>query len=133
MSAQFLSGKTAVVTGSRRGIGKAIALAFAASGADVAVCDIAVEDGLLEETRKELDDLGSRSLAIQTDVSRRSSVEKMMQVAMDAFGKIDILVNCAGVWIPGQTLVECSDESWDSVLIVTFPSITLFGPTSTLS
>lgn len=116
MSVQFLEGKTAVVTGSRRGIGKAIAIAFAGAGADVVICDITVEDGLLENTKKELDNLGSKSMAIQTDVSQRSSVEKMMHAAMDAFGKIDILVNCAGVWIPGQTLIECSDENWDNVI-----------------
>jgi len=111
-----LKGKSAIVTGARRGIGKAIAVAFAVAGADVAVCDIAVEDGLLHETRKELDTLGSRSLAFATDISRRDDVEKMAKQALDTYGKIDVLVNCAGVWIPGQTLIECSDENWDKVI-----------------
>jgi len=116
MRAQLLEGKTAIVTGGRRGIGKAVAIAFAGSGADVIVCDVAVKDHLLENTKKELDDLGSRSLALQIDVSQRSDVEKMIKLSTESFGKIDILVNCAGVWIPGQTLIECSEENWDKVV-----------------
>jgi len=50
------------------------------------------------------------------DVSRRVDVEKMIQLAMETFGKIDTIVNCAGVWIPGQTLIECSDENWNNVI-----------------
>jgi NAD(P)-dependent dehydrogenase (short-subunit alcohol dehydrogenase family) len=111
-----LEGRAAIVTGGRRGIGKAVALALAEAGADVAICDITTDDGLLDETRKELDELGSRSLALQIDVSRRNDVENMARLALNAFGKIDILVTCAGVWIPGQTLIECSDENWDKVI-----------------
>jgi NAD(P)-dependent dehydrogenase (short-subunit alcohol dehydrogenase family) len=116
MKQHCLTGKSAIVTGGRRGIGRAIALAFAEAGADVAVCDIALEDGLLGKTKAELDALGSRSLALQIDVSQRDDVEKMAQRVMRAFGKIDILANCAGVWIPGQTLIDCSDENWDTVI-----------------
>ncbi len=116
MKNQCLKGKSAVVTGGRRGIGKAIALALAEAGADVAICDVAIDDGQLGETKKELDELGSKSLALQIDISRRKDVEKLMQAATNAFGKIDILVNCAGVWIPGQTLIECTDENWDKVI-----------------
>jgi 3-oxoacyl-[acyl-carrier protein] reductase len=116
MKDDCLKGKSAIVTGARRGIGKAIALAFAGAGADVAVCDIVMDDGLLVRTREELHRLGSQSLALQVDVSRRSDVETMTRRALEAFGKIDILVNCAGVWIPGQTLIECSDENWDKVI-----------------
>ena len=116
MKDHCLKGKSAIVTGGRRGIGKAIAFALAGAGADVAICDIIMDDGLLNEAKEELNNLGSRSLALQIDVSRRNDVEKMMQLVMNAFGKIDILVNCAGVWIPGQTLIECSDENWDKVI-----------------
>ncbi len=116
MKDDCLKNKSAIVTGGRRGIGKAIAVAFAGAGADVAVCDIVMQDSLLSKTKEELDKLGARSLALQIDVSRRADVEKMTQLVMDAFGKIDMLVNCAGVWIPGQTLIECSDENWDKVI-----------------
>jgi NAD(P)-dependent dehydrogenase (short-subunit alcohol dehydrogenase family) len=116
MNDNCLKGKFAVVTGGRRGIGKAIALAFAEAGADVAVCDIVVDDGLLSQTKAELNKLGSRTLALKTDISRREDVLELMQAVMDAFGKIDILVNGAGVWIPGRTLIECTDEEWDKVI-----------------
>jgi NAD(P)-dependent dehydrogenase (short-subunit alcohol dehydrogenase family) len=116
MKSRSLEGKVALVTGSRRGIGKAIAIACAAAGADVAACDNAIEDGLLNETSEELRKLGVRSLALQVDVSRRGDVEKMAQQVQQAYGKIDVLVNCAGVWIPGQTLIECTDENWNKVI-----------------
>ena len=116
MQEDCLKGKSAIVTGGRRGIGKAIALAFAKAGADVAICDIVLDDGLLRQTKEELDCLGSRSLALRTDVSRRDDVQTMIHAVADAYGKIDILVNCAGVWIPGQTLIECTDEDWDRVM-----------------
>jgi len=111
-----LRSKTAIVTGGRRGIGRAVALALAEAGADVVVGDIATEDGLLEQARQELSEAGSRSLALQVDVSQRDEVESMAQRVAEDYGKIDILVNCAGVWIPGETLIECSDQNWDKVI-----------------
>jgi NAD(P)-dependent dehydrogenase (short-subunit alcohol dehydrogenase family) len=116
MNDHSLRNKIAIVTGGRRGIGRAIALAFAKDGADVAISDVVVDDGNLHVTESEITKLGSRCLALQIDVSLRNDVEKMVRLVMDAFGKIDILVNCAGVWIPGQTLIECSDENWDRVI-----------------
>ena len=116
MKDNCLNGKFAVVTGGRRGIGKATALAFAEAGADVAVCDSVVDDGLLGQTKAELDKRGSRTLALKTDISRQADVQKLMQAVMDAFGRIDILVNGAGVWIPGRTLIECTEDDWDKVI-----------------
>ena len=116
MRRDCLKGRTAIVTGSRRGIGKAIALAFAGAGADLMICDVDVEDGRLAETAQQIKLTGSQCHALRTDVSRRSDVEKLAQAAVDAFGRIDILVNCAGVWIPGQTLIECGEENWDKVI-----------------
>lgn len=111
-----LKNKVALVTGGRRGIGKAVALAFARDGADVAVSDIVLDDGMLEETVEEIRVLGSRSLSLRADVSLRSDVEIMMQRTLREFGKIDILANCAGVWIHGETLIECGDDNWDKVM-----------------
>jgi len=116
MKDHSLKNKRALVTGSRRGIGRAVALALAHDGADVAVCDIVLNDGMLGEAAREIRGLGSRSLALQADVSRRHDVETMMEQVLGEFGGIDILVNCAGVWIHGQTLIECSDENWDKVI-----------------
>jgi NAD(P)-dependent dehydrogenase (short-subunit alcohol dehydrogenase family) len=116
MREYLLKSKTAIVTGGRRGIGKAIALTLATAGADVVVCDAAIDDGKLNETEREIKRIGSKSLALQIDVSQRRDVEKMVQISRNEFGKIDILVNCAGIWIPGQTLVECGEEDWDKVI-----------------
>jgi NAD(P)-dependent dehydrogenase (short-subunit alcohol dehydrogenase family) len=116
MKSHNLKGKSAVVTGGRRGIGRAIALAFAEAGADVAICDNVTEDGLLKKTKEEIESFGVRSLALQIDVSIQKDAEKMAQSVLAAWKRIDILATCAGVWIPGQTLVECSEENWDKVI-----------------
>lgn len=116
MKNECLKGKCVLVTGARRGIGRAIALACAAAGADVALCDITVEDGLLEKTKEESERIGSRAIAFAVDISRRADAERMKATTLDSFGRIDVLVNCAGVWIPGQSLVECSEENWDRVI-----------------
>jgi NAD(P)-dependent dehydrogenase (short-subunit alcohol dehydrogenase family) len=116
MTDNCLKGKSAIITGGRRGIGKAIALAFARAGADIAVCDNVLDDGLLVKTKEEAESLGSNARALQIDVSQKAAVERMTQLAADAFGKIDILVNCAGIWIPGQTLIECTDTDWEQVI-----------------
>jgi 3-oxoacyl-[acyl-carrier protein] reductase len=119
MSARDLSlaGKVALVTGGRRGIGKAIALGFAQAGADIAVCDIVTEDGLLMSVAGEIQKMGRRSLAIQADTSKRSNVENMVERVLKEFGTIDILLNNAGTAVPGP-LLELSDEAWDRVINV---------------
>jgi NAD(P)-dependent dehydrogenase (short-subunit alcohol dehydrogenase family) len=111
-----LQGKTAIVTGGRRGIGRAIALALAGEGADIVVADIVSDDGKLASVAGEIEKLGRRSLAIRVDISSRSEAEEMARRAVEHFGRIDILVNCAGVWIPGQTLLETPEENWDKVV-----------------
>jgi NAD(P)-dependent dehydrogenase (short-subunit alcohol dehydrogenase family) len=116
MKPDCLNNKIAVVTGARRGIGKAVAITFADAGADVVVCDTVVNDGKLKETEDIIRKRGCRSLALQADISLRNDVEKTARQTVEAFGRIDVLVNCAGVWIPGQTLLECSDENWDAVI-----------------
>ena len=80
-----LKGEVALITGGRRGIGKTLALAFAEAGADVAVCDLVVDDGLLEGTAEEIRKLGRRSLVIQADTRSKPDVEAMVQKAIDEF------------------------------------------------
>lgn len=111
-----LKGRTAIVTGGRRGIGRAIAVALAGAGADLAVADIVADDGGLERVAAEIRKMGRRCLTIRADISSKSDVKKMTQQAVRTFGRIDILVNCAGVWIPGQTLLETPEENWDKVV-----------------
>jgi len=106
-----LEGKVALVTGSARGMGRAMALTFAHAGADVAVCDI--RDA--EETAQEIRDLGKRSLAIQADTSLKSDVEKMKDRVVKELGTIDILVNCAAVNVR-KYLMDTSDEEWNRIM-----------------
>jgi len=111
-----LKGKTAIVTGGRRGIGRAIALALAGAGADVIIADIVADDGKLEEVAAEIRKMRRQCLTLKVDISSWSNVEQMARRSIEVFGRIDILVNCAGVWIPGETLLECPEEHWDRVI-----------------
>ena len=112
----------AVVTGGRRGMGKAIALAFAEAGADVAVCDVVVEGGEMEAVAKEIKKLGRCSLAVQADVTQKAQVDNLVKRVEDELGAIDILVNGVGgggarrqgVITPGlPALLAISEEDWD--------------------
>ncbi|MFC1980719.1 SDR family NAD(P)-dependent oxidoreductase [Chloroflexota bacterium] len=110
-----LAGQVAVVTGGRRGIGRAIALAFAEAGADVAICDCIVEGGELEAVAEEIQGLGQRSLSIYADVSQKTDVDNVVQKVVDEFGAIDILVNNAGILISAPIL-EMAEAEWDKVI-----------------
>lgn len=118
MANSRLEGQVALVTGGRRGIGRAIALALAGAGADIAVADAVTEDGRLDGVAREIEKLGRSSLAVKADISRTGEVEMMTNSVMARFGQINILVNCAGVWLPGPTLVDCPEEQWDRVIDV---------------
>ena len=110
-----LKGKVAIVTGGKRGIGKAIALAFAEAGADVAVCGRVVEDGLLGDAAEEIRKLGRRSLAIQADITKKADVDNLVQRVTDEFGGIDILVNNAAIDVRAPIL-ELGEDDWDKVI-----------------
>jgi NAD(P)-dependent dehydrogenase (short-subunit alcohol dehydrogenase family) len=117
-----LKGKTAIITGARRGIGKGIALKFAQEGASVVVSDISVED--CEQVVKEIEKLGGRAVAARCDVSSKQDVQAMLQRATDAFGKVDILVNNAGIYLQKQ-VNQLSEEEWDRVLAINLKSVFL--------
>ena len=105
-----LKDKVAMITGAGRGIGKAIALAYAEAGADIAVAARTL--GQIEQTAEEIRRTGRRALAVQTDTSKRKDVNHLVQEVIDHFGRIDILVNNAGIMIKAPIL-EMKEEDWD--------------------
>jgi NAD(P)-dependent dehydrogenase (short-subunit alcohol dehydrogenase family) len=110
-----LAGKRALVTGGKRGLGRAMALGFAEAGAHVAICSRMLADGELEATAAEISHLGRHSLAIQADVTRKADVEAMIAKVVAEFGGIDVLVNNAGQYIEVPTL-DLAEEDWDAVM-----------------
>jgi NAD(P)-dependent dehydrogenase (short-subunit alcohol dehydrogenase family) len=91
-----LTGKTALVTGADSDMGRVIAIAYGRAGADVAV-NYAADPGAAEEIRREIEGIGCRSIAVKADITHDEAVRAMVHRIAGIFGKIDILVNCAGV------------------------------------
>jgi len=109
-----LGGKSALVTGGSRGIGKAIGLRLATQGADVAF-SYKGNEVAARETAREIQALGRRALAIQGDVAQVESADAVVKTALDAFGKLDILVNNAGI-TRDDLIMRMSPEAWREVL-----------------
>ncbi len=110
-----LEGKVALVTGSGRGIGREIALAFAQEGADVVIWDVNAVDA--EKTARDIESLGRKTLSGQVDVTNSTQVEESINKILDKFGKIDILVNNAGI-TRDNLLMRMSEADWDLVIKV---------------
>ncbi len=108
-----LTGRSAVVIGGTSGIGHAIALGLAQAGADVAPTSRRSE--LVLQTASEIEALGRRSLRYASDVQDRASLEQLLVSAIQAFGKVDILVNCAGRTKRAPTL-DFSEDDWNAIL-----------------
>jgi len=111
-----LANKTAVITGAGRGVGRAVALAYARAGADVIVNYLSNESAA-DEVVKEAAEMGRRAVPVQADVAVKSQAEALIQRCVDEFGRIDILVNNAGFTRPAL-LRKMSEEEWDQVLNV---------------
>ena len=109
-----LKGKSTVVTGGGRGVGRAVSLAFAREGADVVV-NYATRVESAREVVKEIEKMGRKAVAIRGNVVNKTDCEGIIQAAIDHFGKIDILVNNAGVSRPAM-LSKMTEEQWDEVL-----------------
>lgn len=112
-----LSGKTAIVTGSARGIGKSIALKLAEVGADIVINDIPAAADVMEETAGEIRALGRRALTVTADVSSSEDVNRMVDTVVKEWGRIDILVNNAGI-TRDDLLMRMEAEAWDAVINV---------------
>lgn len=110
-----LSGKVAIITGSARGIGKAIAFRLAQEGATIVISDIAGE--LAETTSKELQQSGATTIAIKADVTKLVEAEQLIQKTRDQLGQVDILVNNAGI-TKDNLLIRMSEAEWDAVINV---------------
>jgi len=115
-----LSNRVAIVTGSARGIGRAIALKLAEAGAAVVVSDIAEAEPVAEEIRA----MNRQSLAIAADVSLSSDVANLVDTTTAKYGRVDILVNNAGI-TRDQLLLRMSEDDWDKVLNVDLKSVFL--------
>lgn len=107
--------KVAVITGASRGIGRSIALALASEGARIVAFDLDMVE--TEKVTAEIRALGVEALAVQGNVTVAADTERLMDAAMEKFGRIDILVNNAGITRDGL-LMRMKDEDWDAVLSV---------------
>ncbi|KAB2716260.1 SDR family oxidoreductase [Brucella intermedia] len=109
--------KIALVTGASRGIGRAIAIGMAKRGFDVAINDIERQQDALQEVARAIEATGRQALTVYADVSNKADVEAMVSNVVDVFGRIDALVNNAGILIAGD-VEHLEEEHWDSVLDV---------------
>ncbi len=115
-----LAGKTAIITGGSRGIGRATARRFVEEGASVVIADVNDEQG--QETMQALTDAGGAVRFVRTDVTDTKQVQALMDAAVDAFGTIDILVNNAGI-TRDATLTKMSEEAFDQVVEVNLKGV----------
>jgi len=110
-----LKGKTAIVTGSARGIGRMIALELATAGANVVVSDLMVEEG--QKVVQEIIAQGSNAIWVKSDVTKSEEANQLIQSTLDKYGQLDILVNNAGI-TRDNLLMRMSEEEWDLVIAV---------------
>jgi 3-oxoacyl-[acyl-carrier protein] reductase len=118
-----LTGKTALVTGGSRGIGRAVALALAKAGADVAV-NFNRREAEARAVCGEVEAVGRRALAVRADVSKAAEVARLVETVEKGLGSIDILVNNAGISRP-RPLSEITEQDWDDILTVNLKSMFL--------
>lgn len=116
----LLTGKTAVVTGAARGIGKAIALKFASEGANIAFTDLVIDENG-QATEKEIIALGVKAKGYASNAANFEDTEKVINQIKEDFGSIDILVNNAGITKDGL-MMRMSEQQWDAVIAVNLKS-----------
>src|SRR3712207_2512452 len=110
----MLEGKVVMITGASQGLGRALALAFAREGARVAIN--ARSERSICPVAKEVEDAGAEVLALAADVSKSADVERMVGKTVERFGKIDVLVNNAGLLGPRVRIEEYPEDEWRGVI-----------------
>ncbi|NJM14730.1 MAG: 3-oxoacyl-[acyl-carrier-protein] reductase [Bacteroidales bacterium] len=118
---KLLEGKTAIVTGGARGIGKAIVLRFAEQGANVAFTDLAIDENT-QALEKEIEAFGVKGKGYASNAALFEETENVVNKIAEEFGKIDILVNNAGI-TKDSLLMRMSEEQWDAVITVNLKSV----------
>ena len=110
-----LQGQVAIVTGAGRGIGRATALELARLGADIVIAEL--DAGGADKTAALVKDLGRRAAVVPTDVTKRADLATMVERTRTAFGRIDVLVNNAGIYRAAATL-DVTEEHWDAIMTI---------------
>ena len=118
---KLLEGKTALITGAARGIGRSIALRLAGEGADIAFTDLAYDDAA-KAVEKEITDKGVKAKAYASDASKLDQTREVVEQIIAEFGKIDILVNNAGI-TNDTLLMRMTEDQWDAVITVNLKSV----------
>ena len=118
---KLLEGKTALITGANKGIGKGIALKFASHGANIAFSDISYNDDSIS-LEKEISALGAKAKGYASDASSYQDSEKLIQDVITDFGQIDILVNNAGI-ARDNLLMRMTESDWDMVININLKSV----------
>ncbi len=123
MACLKLKDKVAIVTGASQGIGRGIALGLAAAGADIVVnCDRSADKA--EAVAQEIRSRGRRALVVKADVCNHTDVQRMVQETLRTFGRIDVLVNNAGLFI-NSPMEDVKEEDWDRVMAVNVKGVFL--------
>lgn len=117
---KLLEGKTAIITGAARGIGKAIALKYAQEGANIAFTDLAVDDNA-KQTEKEIAAYGVKVKAYASNAANFEDTHKVVEDIVKDFGRVDILINNAGITRDGL-MMRMSEQQWDMVINVNLKS-----------
>lgn len=116
----LLKGKTAIITGAARGIGRAIALSFGKQGANVAFTDMAIDDNV-KSLEKELADMGVKGKGYASDASKFDASQELVNQVVEDFGQVDVLINNAGI-TRDTLLMRMTEAQWDLVLNVNLKS-----------
>lgn len=119
-----LLGKTAIITGAGSGIGKAMALKFGAEGANVVAVDMNIDNAQI--TSKQIIENNGKSIAVKTNVADKESVDNLFKITIETYGKVEILINCAGI-LRSTQIEDLTVEEWDLMMAVNLRSVFLMS------